>query len=72
MNIRTQTYIVIRKNGLYLVGKSMWGPELRWSQYVYDAYRTRDKEKADRLARRVGGVKVLFNPVAGQVKVIGA
>ena len=50
----------------------MWGPELRWSQYVYDAYRTRDKEKADRLARRVGGVKVLFNPVAGQVKVIGA
>ena len=50
----------------------MGSRDLRWSQYVFDAYRTRNREKADALAKKVGGVKVLFNRVSGDVKVLGA
>ena len=72
MDIRTQTFIVIKKNGKYLVGTILGSRDLRWSQYVFDAYRTRDMNKADALARKVGGIKVLFNRVSGDVRVIGA
>lgn len=54
-----------------MVGRILGSCDLRWSDSIYDAYRTRDREKAEALARAVGGVMVLFNPVAGQKKTIG-
>jgi len=72
MDIRKKTCIVIRKNGEYLVGKILWSEDLRWSGNIYDAWRTRRMEKAREIARRTGGIMVLFNPVVNQSKVIGA
>ena len=71
-DIRRKTCIIIRKNGEYLVGYIVFTDELRWSDSPYDAWKTRNKEKAAEVARKVGGVMVLFNPIVNQKKVIGA
>lgn len=71
-DIRKKTCIIIRKNGEYLVGYIVFKDELRWSDSPYDAWKTRNKEKAAEVARKVGGVMVLFNPIVNQRKVIGA
>ena len=72
MDIRTKTCIIIRKNRLFLQGKECFTTKTKWTQYRHQAWKTRDKEMAAEIARKVGGVMVLFNPVADQVKVIGA
>lgn len=72
MDIREQTCIIIRKNKLYLQGKECFTNKPKWTQYRHHAWRTRKKELAAEVAKAVGGVMVLFNPVADQVKVIGA
>ena len=71
-DIRKKACIIIRKNGEYLVGYVLWSGDLRWSNYTYDAWKTRNREKATEVARKVGGVMVLFNPIVNQRKVIGA
>ena len=71
-DIRTKTCIIIRKNSEYLVGYIVFTDELRWSDSPYDAWKTRNKEKAAEVAWKVGGVMVLFNPIVNQRKVIGA
>ena len=71
MDIRRETCIVIAKNGEYLVGTICYSTELRWSTSIYDAWRTRDREQAERVARKTGGVMMLFNPVANQRRTIG-
>lgn len=68
--LRRQTCIIIRKHGEYLMGASIWTSEPRWCASMYDAWRTRNKEAAKRMARPTGGVMVLFNPIVGQTKVI--
>ena len=70
MDVRRQTCIVIRRNGEYLVGRILYSKDLRWSWTPYDAWRTRDREKAREVARRTGGIMVLFNPVLGEKKVM--
>lgn len=67
MDIREYTGIIIRKNRWFLVCRSEITGELRWSASPYDAWRTRKKQYAHRIAGKVGGRMVLFNPVAGQV-----
>ena len=69
--LRTQTCIIIRRNGEYLVGSILFSEELRWSRYRYDAWRTRDREMAADVARETGGIMVLFNPIVGDALVIG-
>jgi len=69
-DIRKKTCIIIRKNGEYLVGKILWSNDLRWSIYQTDAWRTRDMEKARAVARRTGGIMVLFNPIVNQMRVM--
>ena len=69
-DIRKQTAIIIRKNGEYLVGKTVFSSDLRWSTSPYEAWRTRDRDKAAEIARKTGGVMVLFNPIVNQKKVI--
>lgn len=70
MDIRLLTCIIIRKNTKYLVGRVLGSSELRWSDSPHDAWRTRDREKAESLARQVGGITMLFNPAAGQLRVL--
>ena len=72
MDIRTKTCIIIRKNNMYLQGKECYTNKPKWTQYRHQAWKTRNKENAAEIARKVGGVMVLFNPVADQIKVIGA
>lgn len=63
--LRTQTTIVIEKNGEYLVGFNYF---LRWAVSPYDAWHTRDRTAAQMVANRIGGRMVLFNPVVGQIR----
>lgn len=72
MDIRRETCLIIRRENEYLVGRVIYTGELRWSLSPWDAWRTRDIEAARRVAGRVGGVPVLFNPIAGQMKEVGA
>lgn len=72
MDIREKTCIIIRKNRLFLQGKECFTNDPKWTQYRYQAWRTRNRQKAERIARIVGGVMVLYNPIADQTKVIGA
>ena len=68
MNIRTKTGIIIQRDNMYLVGVIFGSTELRWSTSPWDAWITRNKDDASRVARMVGGVRMLFNPVAGQLR----
>ena len=70
MDIRRETCIIIRKDGEYLVGTICYSTDLRWSGSPYDAWRTRRKEDAQRVAGKVGGEMVLFNPIVRQMKAI--
>lgn len=69
-DIRRKTGIIIRKNSEYLQGRIIYSEELRWTNSQYDAWRTRDREAAERIARITGGVMVLFNPIVNQKRVI--
>lgn len=66
MNIRQATCLIIERDSEYLVGASASG--LRWSQSPYDAWSTRDKMTAFRVAWKVRGRLFLFNPIVGQLK----
>lgn len=69
--VRKKTCIIIRKNGQYLVGTVCFSRDLRWSENRYDAWRTRDREEAESVARETGGIMLLFNPIVNQERVIG-
>ena len=69
-DIRRATCCIVRRNGEYLVGKVLYSQDLRWSGSPYDAWQTRDRRKAERLARRTGGIVMLFNPVVKQMRVL--
>ena len=66
-DIRRHTCVIIRKDNLYLVGTIIFSTDLRWSTSAYDAWRTRSKEQAQRVAGKVGGQMMLFNPIVGKV-----
>lgn len=69
-DIRKQTCIVIRKNGKYLVSRKVTCFDLRWSESRNDAWRTRDKAAAEEVARKTGGIMVLFNPIVQKEAVL--
>lgn len=66
MDIRQATCLIIERDGEFLVGASASG--LRWSQSPYDAWSTRDRMDAFRVAWKVRGKLYLFNRVVGQLK----
>ena len=66
MDIRTKTGII--KDGEYLVAVDIFGSSLVWSDSPWDAWFTRRRDHALMVAERVGGTRMLFNPVAGQIK----
>lgn len=67
MNIRRKTCLIVRKDGKYFVAYCPMTQRLKWSESIYDAWRTRDKNAAIRASRILGGVPVLFNPIVGQI-----
>lgn len=69
-DIRKKTCLIIRKNGEYLVARVSISRDLKWSNSPYDAWQTRDREQAEDLARKTGGIVMLFNPVVNQLKVL--
>lgn len=68
MDARCYTGIIIEKNGEFLVGTVLFSKELRWSNSPYDAWITRQRDKALLVADKVEGRRLLFNPVVGQIK----
>lgn len=70
--IRRKTCIIIRKGNEFLVGTILWSTDLRWSRSPYDAWSTRNRGDAERVAREVGGELVLFNPIVNKAKMLGA
>ena len=68
MNIRKQTQLIIRRGAEFLVGTILYSTELRWSRSPWDAWGTRDRETAERVAKVVEGDLWLWNPVAGQLR----
>lgn len=71
-DIRAQTVLIIRRPNIneYLVGRQIYSGRLVWSVSKYDAWRTRDKEKARKVAAKTGGEPVLFNPITGRTKML--
>jgi len=67
-DIRLQTSLIIEKNGEYLVGISGMFP--RWSNSPYDAWRTRKRDNAHKVAWAVKGNILLFNPIVGQLRLL--
>ena len=70
MDIRKQTCLIIKKENEFLVGTVCFSTELRWSIYASDAWRTRDKQIAQMVAQKVGGVLMLYNPVINETRLL--
>lgn len=70
--IRRKTCIIISRNRRFLKGLSRLTGEVEWTWSAYEAWRTRDREEAENVARATGGVMVLFNPIVNVKKVLGA
>lgn len=68
MNIRKKTVLIIQRESEYLVGRIIGSMDLRWSRSPYDAWSTRSREDAEKVAGLVGGKLMLFNPVAKQIR----
>lgn len=68
MDIRKLTCLIIKKGSEFLVGTICFSTELRWSIYASDAWRTRDRQIAEMVARKVGGVIMLYNPVINETR----
>lgn len=66
MDIRTKTCCIIKRDRLYLKGMDILG-HMEWTQYAWDAWRTRHLDTALRLSWKTGGSVHLFNPIVGQV-----
>ena len=68
MDVREKTVLIIRKGDEYLVGTICFSTELRWSKSKYDAWATRRREDAERVAGMVKGTVMLFNPIVNQIR----
>ena len=68
MDIRLYTGIIIERDGEYLVGVIYGTLKLRWSASPWDAWITRERANAMKVARAVGGKPFLFNPISSQIK----
>lgn len=66
--IRQATVLIVRRGVEYLVGRIPYSLELRWSRSPYDAWNTRDRDSAKKVAQMTGGDIWLFNPVVGQLR----
>lgn len=70
--IRKKTCIIISKHGRFLKCRSQLTGEVEWTWSAYEAWRTRDRELAEEIARATGGIMILFNPIVNEKRVLGA
>lgn len=68
MEMRGTTRAIVRRGKEYLVGTRLYGSDLQWSIYLWDAWQTRSLRNARIMAEKVGGVPVLFNPITGDTE----
>ena len=67
--LRRETVLILRKkDGDYLVGTILNSNKLRWSNSPWAAWRTREKQKAVKIAEKTGTEIFMFNPIVGQVR----
>ena len=66
--IKLATVLIVKRGAEFLVGRIPYSFEFRWSRSAYDAWGTREKESARKVARLTGGEICLFNPVTGQLR----
>ena len=71
-DIRTKTGLIILRDGEYLIGFNLFDNGLNWTTSKYDAWFTRNKADAVRVAAKVDGELVLFNPIIGKTKMLEA
>ena len=68
MDVREKTVLIIKRGDEYLVGVICFSTELRSSKSKFDAWTTRRREDAERVAGTVGGTVMLFNPIVNQIR----
>ena len=66
--IKLATVLIVKRGAEFLVGRIPYSFEFRWSRSAYDAWGTREKESAKKVAKLTGGEIWLFNPVTGQLR----
>jgi hypothetical protein len=66
--LRKATVLVVFRDGEYLSRKKMLTGRIVWDQHLSNAWRTRDREKARRIAEKYGGTLRLFNPIIWRVR----
>ena len=67
-DIRLRTCLIIKKGNEYLVALTSITRKPMWSTSQYDAWQTRCREDAERVARYFGAQIYLFNPIVGQLR----
>lgn len=45
-----------------------YSKRLRWTIYAHEAAKTRKKELAEKVARRVGGIMMLYNDITRDIR----
>lgn len=70
VDVRAYTRVIIRKNGEYLQCMDVKCKTLIWSISPWDAWWTRNAEDARDVARKTGGIPILFNPVIGKTAIL--
>lgn len=68
MNPAMATGLIVRRGAEFLVARIPYSYEFRWSRSAYDAWKTRDREEAQGVARKLGGDLWLFNPITGELR----
>lgn len=61
--MKKHTYLVIEKDGEYLTGYGTFMGIVGWDKHLSNAWKTRDKDEALRVAEKYGGTLKLFNTV---------
>jgi hypothetical protein len=67
-DLRLATVLIIRKDGQYLQGRQMLTGIMLWSTSPWDAWQTRCRGDAERVAFAIKGELILFNPVIGRTR----
>ena len=69
-DIREKTVLVVKKNGYWLSRREMLTGQIIWDQHLSSAWTTRDRKKAEEVARITGGTVYLFNQIIWRTKVL--
>lgn len=65
MDIRMYTNLIVKKGRLFLQANGFYG--LQWTPSQYDAWMTRNRGDAERVAELLGGELWLFNTASGDL-----